>query len=120
MKKTIGFVYAVAFATLSACGHSDATSAQTSPATTDTSAYIGGVCGDQVVEDHRHLTDECEMNDGRGRGRIEDSCRSAAQDFLNRYPAVSCSLSERDGRGEARERRIEAREIQELADGDRR
>lgn len=114
MKLKIAFVYAVALAGLSACGHKDDQPVvQSAVATTpDTSAYIGGACGQQVALDYDRLNDQCRRPNDRREGQL---CRSSAEDFLRKYPAVSCTLSERDGfRGEVHERRIEAREIQDL------
>ena len=110
--RTIGIIYALALFGLSACGRKDDPVAQVSAATTpDANGAVGGRCGEQVARDYQRLRLDCRFPRDRGEA---SRCRQEAEDFLHRYPSVSCTVSERDFRGEVRDRRIEAREIDDL------
>ena len=122
MTKTI-FAYASALvlgAALTGCGHSDngSPAAQTAAPviSTDTSSYIGGNCGDQVAQDYRRLSVECHLDAGY-RTRPDDACRGETEEFLHKYPAVSCALADRGAPGERQGRRIEAQELRPILDG---
>ena len=121
MSKAIGLIYAIALGTLTACGHSDATT-QTSPSqatTPDTSGYIGGNCADSVVRAYDSVNLTCQRDAGGKPGRVDDTCRTEAQNFLNSYAGASCAIVRRGARAGARNERIEAHDIQALIDGRR-
>lgn len=113
MKRTIATVYALALVGLTACGQKDA------PATTQAAgmtapssgADANGNCGEQVARDYQQMSFLCRMPRDRGEAF---RCEEAAEDFLHRYPSVSCNVMERELDGDVRLRHIDARESREI------
>jgi hypothetical protein len=99
-----------AFALLAGCGHKDDAAPQpTASAAAEQDNSQGGRCGDHVSADYRDLNEHCRSMRSREQAR---QCRFLAEDFLRKYPAVSCVATERDERtGAVRERRVEARDV---------